>query len=466
MLMNKSIREGNIGEIFEEEFEERVRLVDLMNDLEESNGGKLTLQEGSKFGESEKGKRERPVRLINHGWSQNKRYFTKKSVESVAKLANIRSMNLKNHPKDSEDIDKWASSITKSWSQESDGRTGAYAWTYIFKSQEDLLEKIDTFPDQVGLSIRGKGKFSRGEAEGRKGPIVEDVMELKTTDWVLFPAAGGKALGGSVTEDIPEETSLENPEEKGDTMLTLKEFIEFLEKNEGEFKEMEYYDTFTLFLRTLKSIIDSSDLTDKKKLSILKDSFNSIKTESVESVEEEIKEKTTKEVEETMEISTMKEMVEAYPTLANEFKALVLKDLAESEEQKAKELDAKNKIQESENKVKELESEVEKYHLKESLQSRVEFVNKALTESSLNEKNSVEVPESFRQRLIETSGDDAEKKIGQMISEWETQVSNLKSGASSHGQAPEVKDKDKDLSEDGNFKEMEKLGKMAESLLV
>ena len=453
------------GKFFEAEFEEKIKLSDLIQDLEESNNGDgLVLQESSKFGEeSEKGKRERPVRLINEGWSLNKRYFSKTAVESVAKLANIRSMNLKNHPSDGEDIDKWASSITKSWSQESDGKTGAYAWTYIFKSQDDLLEKVDTFPDQVGLSIRGKGKFSKGEAEGIKGPIVEDVLELKTTDWVLFPAAGGKALG-TIKEDVnPENAPLEDPTQKEDPieevdkMLTLKEFVEFLESNEGEFKEMEYYDTFTLFLKTLKSIIDSTDLTDKKKLSILKDSFSYIKSESVEN-EKVIKEK---EVEEEMEISTMKEMVEMFPAFAEEFKALVLKESADSEEQKAKELETQNKIQESENKVKELESEVEKYHVKESLQARSEFVNKALTESSLNEKNSVEVPDSFRQRLIETSGDNAEENISKMISEWETYVSNLKSGTANHGSAPEP---DKDLSKDGNVVEMDKLGKMAEAL--
>lgn len=50
------------------------------------------------------------------------------------------------------------------------------------------------FAAAIGLSIRGDGELSEGEAEGRTGRIVESLAHVQSTDWVTRAGRGGKVL--------------------------------------------------------------------------------------------------------------------------------------------------------------------------------------------------------------------------------------------------------------------------------
>lgn len=53
---------------------------------------------------------------------------------------------------------------------------------------------IEHLKDAIGLSIRGDGELTEGEAEGRKGRIVESLVHVQSVDWVTQAGRGGKVL--------------------------------------------------------------------------------------------------------------------------------------------------------------------------------------------------------------------------------------------------------------------------------
>ena len=61
-----------------------------------------------------------------------------------------------------------------------------------------IWEAAQKHPGVIGNSIDAYGKVKKGEAEGRKGNIVEKFVGYDSTDFVYKPSAGGKFM--SVTE--------------------------------------------------------------------------------------------------------------------------------------------------------------------------------------------------------------------------------------------------------------------------
>lgn len=68
---------------------------------------------------------------------------------------------------------------------------GLYAKTEVFGH---YAESLDSLAPHIGVSIRASGKGRHGEAEGRKGPIIESIVSAKSIDFVTQPGAGGQVL--------------------------------------------------------------------------------------------------------------------------------------------------------------------------------------------------------------------------------------------------------------------------------
>ena len=62
------------------------------------------------------------------------------------------------------------------------------------KLRSDLAPLIEELAPSIGVSIRALGKAKQGEAEGRKGTIVEGIASGKSVDFVTLPGRGGKVL--------------------------------------------------------------------------------------------------------------------------------------------------------------------------------------------------------------------------------------------------------------------------------
>ena len=68
---------------------------------------------------------------------------------------------------------------------------GLYAEATVFELYRAHVEEL---APHIGVSIRALGKAKEGEAEGRTGSIVEEVVSAKSIDFVTEPGAGGQIL--------------------------------------------------------------------------------------------------------------------------------------------------------------------------------------------------------------------------------------------------------------------------------
>lgn len=68
---------------------------------------------------------------------------------------------------------------------------GLYADAQIYEIYQKAIN--DMGPD-IGVSIRALGKAQAGQAEGRQGPIIQEIAAAKSVDFVTKPGAGGAVL--------------------------------------------------------------------------------------------------------------------------------------------------------------------------------------------------------------------------------------------------------------------------------
>lgn len=62
------------------------------------------------------------------------------------------------------------------------------------KALNGYRESIEELAPHIGMSIRAFGKAATGEAEGRKGPIIEELTSGQSVDFVTAAGAGGEIL--------------------------------------------------------------------------------------------------------------------------------------------------------------------------------------------------------------------------------------------------------------------------------
>src|SRR5207245_1127898 len=55
-------------------------------------------------------------------------------------------------------------------------------------------EHVDSLAKHIGMSIRAAGRAKEGKADGRSGPIIEQLTRGISVDYVTTPGAGGKIL--------------------------------------------------------------------------------------------------------------------------------------------------------------------------------------------------------------------------------------------------------------------------------
>jgi hypothetical protein len=136
--------------------------------------------------------------VIKPGWSKNNRYYPADLLKSRANIFEGAKMFV-NHATDKEvdarpegDLNNWVANVTKVWA-ESDGTVKATAKVIdpAFKAKLALLGESKML-GTMGVSIRAFGASQIGEAEGRKGKIIESLLAAKSVDFVTFAGAGGE----------------------------------------------------------------------------------------------------------------------------------------------------------------------------------------------------------------------------------------------------------------------------------
>lgn len=160
------------------------------------------------------------VTLIKPGWSKNGNYYSRQTLEQAASLFE-GSLSFVNHPTRTEarerpnrDVRDLAG-LYEGVHIASDGSLRGNL-RLIGKNGADLKPLISEaikLPELIGISINAAGNLREGVAEGRRGKIVENIVNVVSSDIVTRPAAGGKfdrlVAAEDWVEKIIEEISFE-----------------------------------------------------------------------------------------------------------------------------------------------------------------------------------------------------------------------------------------------------------------
>lgn len=133
------------------------------------------------------------LRLIQPGWGSSGYYSKKVLQRDVPKIFPQGTMMFWDHPTEAEESQRPEGSLkdlagvlvsAPKWQGD-----GMYAEAKVFGQYRDVLEEL---APHIGVSIRALGRSKPGSAEGRKGPIIEEIAVGRSVDFVTSPGAGGR----------------------------------------------------------------------------------------------------------------------------------------------------------------------------------------------------------------------------------------------------------------------------------
>ena len=140
------------------------------------------------------------LKLIAPGWGSCGYYPAAVLERDGPSIFPKGTKNFWNHQTEAEeaarpegDLRDLASVLTEDAHFEKNGPDGAglYARANVF---EHFRQPVDQLAKHIGMSIRASGKAREGEAEGKKGRIIEKLERGHSVDYVTTPGAGGKVL--------------------------------------------------------------------------------------------------------------------------------------------------------------------------------------------------------------------------------------------------------------------------------
>lgn len=160
--------------------------------------------------ESAAGAAKREVKIIAPGWGASG-YYSPDVLKRDGPLAFAAGTHMYlDHPTESESRERPERSVrdlaavtvsTPEYREDGAAGPGLYATATILPT---YAEVIDHLAPHIGVSIRARGSFVAGEAEGRKGNIVSKIIRGESVDFVTKPGAGGKV--GAIMESLRQKT--------------------------------------------------------------------------------------------------------------------------------------------------------------------------------------------------------------------------------------------------------------------
>lgn len=174
------------------------------------------------------------VKLIGPGWGSSGFYSPEVLERDGPKAFKAGTHMFFDHPSLSEERDRPEGSLKNlasvlvsdaSYVESGPDGAGLYADAKVFSGYKDALEEL---APHIGVSIRGDGKVTEGERDGKRGRIVEQISRGRSVDWVTVPGAGGKAVqlfeavreGGVMPEEKKTETTTTSTDDGKNTETT------------------------------------------------------------------------------------------------------------------------------------------------------------------------------------------------------------------------------------------------------
>lgn len=141
-----------------------------------------------------------PIKVIAPGWGSSGYYSPAMLERDGPKVFKAGLHMYWDHPTASETVERperslrdLAATLTSDARYEANGPAGPglYADALV---REDFRAPVEELAPHIGVSIRAYGKAKQGEAEGRKGPLIEELTSSESVDFVTKPGAGGRVL--------------------------------------------------------------------------------------------------------------------------------------------------------------------------------------------------------------------------------------------------------------------------------
>jgi len=339
---------------------------------------RINLKE-AEFSETEK---KAKVTIIKQGWSKNKtngkqRYYTKEAIGSIVEALNNLPDSRKmysNHSDRDRNNEEWAATVESAWEENGNARA-----EITFTENPNtvwLYQEAKKHPEQVGISISGRGKWKEGTVEGKPATVIMKVLEFDSADFVTRPAAGGRV-------DIAESFMQDRIDE---ALETIKQRVEDRKKRNMPYIEMDWLlDSVIGFVMDL---MYSNDGTDDDIAQMVKE------------FEEKLKEiiKKIKVKENNMDLKQFKtdnpdvyeSIVEQVTLLAENEASKKVQETVDKKDkdlqERTKEIDSlKAEIVTTKEEVTKLKTELDNYKEKEKIQAKKDLIAKKLAEAELKE---------------------------------------------------------------------------------
>ncbi len=141
-----------------------------------------------------------PIKIISSGWGSSG-YYDESMLKRDGPVAFPAGTHMYwDHPTESEDAERPERSLSDlagvlvsdpTWDQNGVSGPGLYANAKVFG---DYANKVDEIAEHIGVSIRAMGVAEDGTAEGRTGPIIKQLSQGLSVDFVTVAGAGGAVL--------------------------------------------------------------------------------------------------------------------------------------------------------------------------------------------------------------------------------------------------------------------------------
>jgi hypothetical protein len=215
------------------------------------------------------------IKVIEKGWSNNGNYYDEKIVESfVGHLLEKKKMYTNHLLRQNQgdyigrDMRDWSAQISEAYTE--NGAT--YAKIHVFESDEWLLERIRKCPEEVGVSIDARAMIQEGTADGKSGRLVKEIIKFNSADFVLNPAAKGRAM--RLVAGVPDNLDVEDPMVVFEALKSMDEYVN------SEYKKFYRLTSgFTNYLWHLMGEMDRSNVSEDDMKKALNKGFNDFKKE-------------------------------------------------------------------------------------------------------------------------------------------------------------------------------------------
>lgn len=141
-----------------------------------------------------------PIKIIKPGWGSSG-YYPEATLKRDGPQVFKKGLHLYwDHLSATEERDRPEGSLRNlagalasdaEWKVDGFHGAGLYAQAQVF---EPFRAAVKELTPHIGVSIRAAGVAEDGEADGRKGMIIEEITNAASIDFVTVPGAGGKVL--------------------------------------------------------------------------------------------------------------------------------------------------------------------------------------------------------------------------------------------------------------------------------